>query len=159
MRHRSPVSGLALAGSLILAGAVPVHGGPAFRLEIGPPIAGNAPNIKKSAVFVVRPLACADPAKTRITAVAEGLVNGARRSLVLDLVPLATPGGYAVSAQWPQGTWVVSLTGTCGTETAGAIIPIRRNAFVRESLMILDHRATSSEIDASLDALVSAGTR
>ena len=140
-----------------LMATTPVLAGPFFRLEIGPAVAGNTPHIKKNTAFVVRPLACADPAKARITGVAEGYVQGARRSIVLDLVPLTTPGGYAIQAQWPQGTgpWVVSLTGTCGNATAGAIVPIRRNQFVRESSTFLERGATSGEIESALGALAS----
>jgi hypothetical protein len=135
--------------------------GSSFRLEIGPPVAGISPNIKKNTAFVVRPLACADPAKARITGVAEGYADGTRRSIALDLVPLTTPGGYAIQAQWPKGSgpWVVGLAGTCGTATAGAIVPIRQNEFVRESITFLERSATAREIESSLGALASQGTK
>jgi hypothetical protein len=151
-------SGLVLAALLASA---PALAGPFFRLEIGPPVAGSSPQIKKNTAFVVRPLACADPAKSRITGVAEGYVDGARRSIALDLVPLSTPGGYAIQAQWPRdsGPWVVSLTGTCGTATAGAIVPIKQNQFVRESSTFLERGATAKEIESSLGALSSQWTK
>jgi hypothetical protein len=155
--HRSR-SGLVLVALLASA---PALADPFFRLEIGPPVAGTSPQIKKNTAFVVRPLACEDPAKSRITGVAEGYVDGARRSIALDLVPLTTPGGYAVQAQWPRdsGPWVVSLTGTCGAATAGAIVPIRQNQFVRESSTFLERGATAKEIESSLGALSSQGTK
>ena len=155
--HRSR-SGLVLAA--LLAVAAPALAGPFFRLEIGPPVAGLSPHIKKNTAFVVRPLACEDPSKSRITGVAEGYVDGTRRSIALDLVPLNTPGGYAIQAEWPRGSgpWVVSLTGTCGAATAGAIVPIRQNQFVRESSTFLERGATAKEIESSLVALSSPGT-
>jgi hypothetical protein len=150
-----------LAVLLVAAAVAPALAGSFFRLEIGPPVAGSSPQIKKNTAFVVRPLACADPAKSRITGVAEGYVDGARRSIALDLVPLSTPGGYAIQAQWPRdsGPWVVSLTGTCGTATAGAIVPIKQNQFVRESSTFLERGATAKEIESSLGALSSQGTK
>jgi hypothetical protein len=159
MTSHRPLSVLVFA--TLLAAAAPALAGPFFRLEIGPPVAGTSPQIKKNTAFVVRPLACADPAKSRITGVAEGYIDGARRSIALDLVPLTTPGGYAIQAQWPKGSgpWVVSLTGACGTATAGAIVPIRQNQFVRESATFLERSATAREIESSLGTLASQGTK
>ena len=129
--------------------------GAAFRLDIGRPIAGNDPKVKniKSAVLVVGRLAASEPASARISGTAEGVVNGVRRSIPLKLTPLEKPGVHAVNQEWPDGRWVLSLVGTCRDQTAGALVPLARTGFLRESSRFLAHAATAPEIEASLNAL------
>lgn len=132
-----------------------------FALQVGPPIAGNAQPAKNS-LFVVRPGGCADPASAQITATAEGIVNGARRSVPLKLSVLPTPGVHAVPKYWPNGgVWIVNLVGMCAGKTAGAIVTVvGPNAeYRREAVKHLPHPATPSEIDASLKALTAGGQR
>ena len=46
-----------------------------------------------------------------LTGSAEGLVEGARRSVALRFDPTNEPGVYAVRRQWPSGgTWVLRIT-------------------------------------------------
>ena len=126
-----------------------------FSLQVGLPIAGQSQSSKAS-LFVVRPGGCADPASARITATAEGVVNGRRRSMPLTLSPLPTPGVHALPKEWTSagGVWVVSLVGTCAGKTAGALVPVERGpSFRRDAVKQLSHRATAEEIDASLKAL------
>ena len=125
-----------------------------FALAIANSVAGNSFQAK-GAVMVVRPEGCADPAKARIEGTAEGLVNGARRSISLKLVALQTPGVFAVFKEWPpEGVWVVKLTGTCQGSTAGVIAPIGPKGFVRESSKFFSRAASEAEVEASLKALV-----
>jgi hypothetical protein len=129
-------------------------------LQVGPPIAGNAQPAKGS-LLVVRPGGCADPAAAQITATAEGIVNGTRRSVPLELAALPTPGVHAVPKAWPSGgVWIVNLVGTCAGQTAGALVPVTSNAtYRRESVTLLAHRATPEEIDASLKVLSAGGQK
>src|SRR5437773_12275186 len=84
-----------------------------FRLTVASSIAGSAGQFKSS-LFVFRTEGCADPAAVRVTAHGEGLVNGVRRTVVIEPAPLAQPGAYAVGNQWlAPGTWVVNLTANC----------------------------------------------
>jgi hypothetical protein len=153
------VVGMGLATLLTLAPAA-VLVAQDFVLQVGPAIAGNAAPAKKS-LFVVRPGGCADPASVKITATAEGLVNGARRSVPVKLATLPTPGVHAVPRDWPTGgVWIVNLVGTCGGRTAGALVPVAENAtYKRESITLLAHKATPDEIDASLKALTAGGQK
>lgn len=159
MRRHSIVVGPALA---ILLAMVSVAAGFAreFALQVGPPIAGNAP-VAKGSLLVVRPGGCADPANAHITATAEGIVNGVRRSVPLKLMALSTPGVHAVPKHWPKGgVWIVNLVGTCSGHTAGAIVSIgSQEKYRRESVKLLPHRATPTEIDASLKALTTGGQK
>lgn len=130
-----------------------------FALQVGPPVAGNAPSAKR-AVLVVRPVGCADPAQAQITATAEGIVNGARRSMPLTLAALPTPGVHAIQPEWPSpGVWVVNLIGNCAGKSAGAIVSVAdpKPTFNRDAVKHFPHAATPAEIDASLKAL-SAGS-
>jgi hypothetical protein len=134
----------ALAVSVLAAG---------FTFNIGGAIA-SGDFATKSAAFVFRTEGCADPAKPRISATAEGLVNGMRRSLALKLMEPSKPGVYAVIQNWPdEGQWVVVLKGACADESAGAIVPIGSRGFIRNSAKFLPRPATRAEIDASLKAL------
>jgi hypothetical protein len=125
-----------------------------FALAIANSVAGNSFEAKR-AVLVVRPEGCADPAKARIEGTAEGLVNGARRSVPLKLAALKTPGVFAVFKEWPpEGVWVVKLTGSCQGSTAGVVVPIGPKGFIRESSKFFSRPASEAEVEASLKALV-----
>jgi hypothetical protein len=152
-RHRI---GLLVALTALLA--APQGFAQDFALQVGPPVAGRAQSAKSS-LLVVRPGGCSDPASARITASAEGLVDGVRRSVPLKLTTLATPGVHAVPKDWPNGGfWVVNLVGTCAGKTAGAIVSVGSSStYHRDSVKLLAHRPTSAEIEASLKALTTGG--
>jgi hypothetical protein len=157
MRRHSIFTVIGLAGvwTLVLAAPAPAQD---FSLQVGPPIAGNA-QPAKSSLLVVRPGGCADPARATITATAEGIVGGVRKSVPLTLAPLPTPGVHAVPNEWaPSGVWVINLVGTCAGKTAGAIVSLGPKApFRRDAVKLLPHRATPAEITASLKALSTGG--
>lgn len=128
--------------------------GQGFTLQVGPPVAGNATQTKNS-VFVVRPGDCPDPSAARITARAEGLVNGTRRTLPLTINALPTPGVHAVKKEWPDGgAWIVNVVVACAGKTSGALVTLGpKNSYQREGVKMLHHEPTPQEIDASLKAL------
>ena len=133
--------------------------GETFTFTIGNPVASQDFRVK-AAAFVFRTGGCAEPAKPQIGGTAEGLVNGGRRSVPLKVAPTSKPGVYAVYQNWPaEGSWVVNLKGTCASATAGAIVPIGPNGFIRESSRFLNRPATDAEIDASLRALEEGANR
>ena len=151
-----------LVALLVMAMAVPAIAGTMFRLEIGPPIAaGTGNNVKKfkaKVVLVVRPHVCDNPAAVQITGTAEGLVNGMRQSVPLELIEVNTAEGiYAVQQQWPAiGSWVVQLNGTCPHPKASAstLVPMEGTRFVREKTQVLREPATRQQVEAALSALV-----
>ena len=128
-----------------------------FSLTIGNPVAVALPDgvvKKKDAGMAVRVENCADVANAQVTATAEGIVNGARRSVPVRLVPATTPGAFAVSRDWPwEGAWVVHLTGHCGASTASAVVPFGPNGFLRESSKFFPRAATAAEVEAVLKTL------
>ena len=128
--------------------------GQGFTLQVGPPVAGNAP-LAKNSVFVIRPGDCPNPSAAQITARAEGLVNGTRRTVPLSINALPTPGVHAVKKEWPDGgTWIVNVAVACAGKTSGALVTLGpKNSYQREGVKMLPHEATPQEIDASLKAL------
>src|SRR5580658_6869652 len=116
-----------------------------FAFSIANPVAAQDFRFK-SAAFVFRTEGCADSVKPQIGGTAEGLVNGARRSMALNVVETSKPGVYAVGQNWPaDGVWVVALIGTCADANAGAIVPIGPHGFIRESAKFYPRPATKAE--------------
>ena len=69
----------------------------------------SRPGMHGQAVLVVRPAGCHEPQEATVTATAEGIVNGQRKSLPLKLAAIS-PGVYEIAQEWPsQGVWVVSV--------------------------------------------------
>lgn len=66
----------------------------------------------RDAVLLVHTMVRSGTTKvTDLTGSAEGLVDGARRSVALRFDPTSAPGVYAVRRQWPaSGTWVLRIT-------------------------------------------------
>jgi len=154
---------LKLVALLSIAIAVPAIAGTMFRLEIGPPIAAGTgttttPQFKKKVVLVVRPRVCDNPAAVQITGTAEGLVNGLRQSVALNLMPVdQAQGVYGVLEQWPDGgQWVLQLNGSCPSPKASAstLVPMNGSTFIREKTQVLGEPATREQVEAALAALV-----
>ena|SRR5580704_12797539 len=130
-----------------------------FTFSIGNPVASQDFRFK-TAAFVFRTEGCADSVKPQLGGTAEGLVNGMRRSLALNVIETSKPGVYAVGRNWPgEGAWVVALKGTCAEADAGAIVPIGPHGFIRESAKFYARPATKAEIDQSLKALAKGDTK
>jgi hypothetical protein len=130
-----------------------------FTFTIGSPVASQEFQMK-SAAFVFRTEGCADPAKAQIGGTAEGLVKGARRSVVLKVASGARPSVYAVYQNWPaEGDWVVNLKGTCANASAGAVVPIGPKGFIRESSKFFPRPATDAEVETALKALTQGGNK
>jgi hypothetical protein len=141
--------------SLVLAGfAASALSAADFSLTIGNPIAANVPKVSKSIGLAVRLENCADLSKASLTASAEGLVNGERQSVKLQVFPGSPPGAYGVDQTWSRtGTWVVNLTATCGSAKAGAIVPFRGAVYSRDSIKPFPRFATAAEVELSLKEL------
>lgn len=149
-------SRMLLVASMLVA--APALAGTSFRLEIGPAVADTSAGKVKNAVLLVRPQLCANPASVRITATAEGMVNGARQTVPLKLIALPTPGVHAVQRQWPDGRWVLHLRGACPEPKAEAstIVPLTGtgSAFSRPKTQVLREPATPAQIEAALADVV-----
>jgi hypothetical protein len=152
-----------VASLVVLMTAAPATAGTMFRLEIGPPVAAGTGStvtkqFKKNVVLVVRPRVCDAPGRVQISGTAEGLVNGARQSIALDLIPVDPVAGvYAALQQWPdRGHWVLQLNGSCPSPKASAstLVPMNGSTFIREKTRVLREPATPQQVEAALAALV-----
>jgi hypothetical protein len=130
-----------------------------FTFSIGSSVAAQDFR-SKAATFVFRTEGCSEPAKAQISATAEGLVKGERRSVALKIASMSKPNVYAVFQSWPQeGEWVVNLKGTCAGTTAGAVVPVGSKGFIRESSKFYPRPATDAEIETSLKAFAQGGNK
>lgn len=138
-------AGLLTALSL-LAGALVV--------EIGNP-AANPEALSKHATLVARTTACHSPEKTSMTATAEGLVDGQRRSIPLKLIPLSAPGTFAITHEWPSsGTWAVKIVARnpdYKDYATGVLVRFNGGSEEWSSVKHYFHEPTNSEIAAMLD--------
>ena len=101
MKRKSISSFAGLA--MMLAASIAFAGGP-------PSFSFEAPPQGSNAVLVVHANACHMPTDAAVTARAEGIVNGQRKSIPLKLTPTGSIGVYAVSRQWPtEGAWVLTF--------------------------------------------------
>ena len=117
MSHRllSPVR-LALAALLA----------PALAAACPPQITVERPSAASDSTFV---LVHASPGCQRgtvtVTGTAEGLVEGQRRSMPLDVAATGTAGVYRVRRQWPRtGVWVLRLVVHVGEGSATALVGV-----------------------------------
>jgi hypothetical protein len=147
---RARVLTIAAAAALVCAAS---RGAAAQELvvNVGPPVAAAGQPTKFN-VFVVRPGGCANPGGARFSGTVEGIVDGSRLRMPLQLTALPTPGVHAVRQNWPAGgRWVVSLAANCDGKTAGAIVAIGPELqFRRENVTLVAHAPTPEDIEASL---------
>src|SRR5260370_28054696 len=109
-----------------------------FKFEVGGPVAAQDFRLK-TAPFVFRTSGCGEPGKALVSATAEGLVDGARQSIMLRVVASSKPGVYGVLPQWTAGRWTVILQGSCGPLQAVAIVPASPPRLVRGPSEFLSH--------------------
>jgi len=129
-----------------------------FSLTIGPPVAAGSGSkvVKiKGGVFAVRMEECDALDTAQISGTAEWIVDGQRRSGGVSISSTGSPGVYVVArvANEDQSIWVASLSATCGTAKAGALVPMGPQGFVRDGTKVLPRVATKAEIDSALKAL------
>lgn len=153
-----PLCAIAL---LTLASAALAGG---FQLSVETPDASSAAH-QKDAVLIVRTFGCHTPADAAITATAEGLINGKRQSMKLELTPNAT-GVYAIRKQWAsEGTWVVTISGAYNGMISSLLVELGPNGSVRPGTKISEgqlkgkyargerRKFTNNEVDSALQAL------
>jgi hypothetical protein len=76
------------------------------------------------------------PTDYPVSGTAEGLLNGARRTVSLEFKHTSRPGVYSLEKQWPDaGVWTLVLNATQGPEegnTAQAIVELAPNGQVAQ---------------------------
>jgi hypothetical protein len=93
-----------------------------------------------------------------LSGTAEGLVNGARRSMPLRFDSTSRPNYFGVRRQWPSdGTWVLRIS----LKETTALVTFDRNGTVASAVvpttmssgMTLPRAVASREVDSTLTAL------
>lgn len=145
------------AGTLLLAAlsCSPLAWAQAFTFEIANPVAAQNYAVK-SAAFVFRTSGCPEGRKVDVSATAEGFAGNTRRSMVLRVVE-ARAGVYAIEQQPGFDRWVVVLKGSCGSDQAGAIVPVGPRGFVRDATKTFSHPPAAAEIETALKAIPEGG--
>ena len=124
-----------------------------FSIQIASPVAAQSYQMKRSA-FVFRAVGCAAPTKPEVSAKAEGLIDGQRRSIRLKIMPAPAPAVFGIFREWPnEGVWIVNITGRCSSASASALVATDNNGFIRDSSAFFPRAATPTEIETSLNRL------
>ena len=133
-----------------LTAAVSLMAG-AFVLQIGKPSA-NPEAQAKNALLVVRGVACVEQEKTTVRGTAEGIVNGTRQTVALNLIPLRDESTYVVTRQWPnEGKWVLTFTMTnphFGQQAA--IVRVDAGGVDWAGISRLSHAPAKEDVEAAL---------
>jgi hypothetical protein len=132
-----------------------------FYLSVEVPEGATA-NQLKDAVLLVRPYGCHKPTDATLSAIAEGIVNGERRTLPLEMA-YDQAGAYAIKRQWPSGgSWVLAITGDYNGHTCTLIVDLGPNGKVHPNTRLdpgdkkgpharlIPRKATTAEIDSAL---------
>jgi hypothetical protein len=127
-----------------------------FWLTLGNPDA--SPEAKAlNAVVTVLPTGCHTPADAKLTATAEGFVNGRRTTLPIKLVALPKPGFYAVTRQWPAGgKWVIRVVADYNGAITSALIPVNAAGADRRAAKYQQGIPAEQEVAALLTTLSAA---
>jgi hypothetical protein len=133
--------------------AVPLFAG-ALLLDVGNPVS-NPEAMKNHAVLVARITACHSPGETTVTATAEGMVNGMRKSIPLKVISLSTAGTFAVTREWPnEGAWAIKLVATnpeYRDYATSVLVPIRSDSVQLSAAKHYSHRPTDAEVSLALN--------
>jgi len=117
-----------LSSALLLAIVSPALAG-GFQLSVETPTGSIDPQLK-DVVLIARTYGCHQPADAKLSASAEGFVDGNRKSLPLELRSIGS-GVYAIKQQWPsEGTWVLALTGVYNGMTSSVLVELGPNGKV-----------------------------
>ncbi len=117
-----------LGSAMLLAIALPAFAG-GFQLSVETPNGSGDPKLK-DVVLITRTYGCHQPADAKLSATAEGLINGNRKSVPLELRSIGS-GVYALKQQWPsEGTWVLALTGAYNGMTSSVMVELGPNGKV-----------------------------
>lgn len=125
---RTLITLASLSSALLLAIASPALAG-GFQLSVETPTGSTDPQLK-DVVLIARTYGCHQPADAKLSATAEGFVNGDRKSLPIELRSIAS-GVFAIKQQWPsEGKWVLALTGAYNGMTSSVLVELGPNGQV-----------------------------
>jgi hypothetical protein len=147
-----------LAAVVTLASASVAFAG-GFQINIEAPISSDRE--LKGAALLVRTYGCHQPWDADVSATAEGMVDGKRQSIKIELTRTSR-GVYAIKKQWAsKGDWVVAITGQYNGITSSALVEMGPNGTVRitkenrVAARTVQRKLTAQDIDAALNNLSS----
>jgi hypothetical protein len=115
MRHRPITSFLAVFLTAVAITSPSLAGGP-------PSFAFEAPSGSSDPVLIVHAFSCHQPTDAAVRASAEGVVDGKRKTIPLQLKSSGATGVYSVTRQWPaQGSWVLVFNIDRGGQTTALV--------------------------------------
>lgn len=155
----SRVLPLLIAGTAVMAAATSSVARPAFKspawLSIEAPVNPYDPTTRGEALLVHTQLVSGNSRMSELTGSAEGLVNGARRSISLHFDSLPRLNTFGVRRQWPsEGTWLLRIalretTALVSLDAAGT--PTGARVVTETSTgMPLPRAVSAREIDSAL---------
>ena len=142
-------------------------GPPFLSLEVPPnPMRPDT----RDAALLVHVFHHGSPAGYKIQGRAEGLVDGQRRTIQLDLEATSDPGVYAVRQQWPaEGEWVLAIRiaehaeatlvvelGPGGGVKPGKYYSMSPPVVSLSSVRVVSGEVQQQQIDAALSAMARA---
>jgi hypothetical protein len=117
-----------LSSAMLLAIASPALAG-GFQISVETPARSSHPELKE-VVLIARTFGCHQPADAKLSASAEGFVDGNRKSLPIEMRSIGS-GVYAINKQWPsEGTWVLTLTGSYNGMISSVLVELGPNGSV-----------------------------
>lgn len=159
---RSPLRKLAFIAALTLvASTIAIAGPPWIAIEY--PVNPHDPGTR-GALLTVRTYHHGELMSYELTGTAEGIVNGRRQTMPLDIRRLTQTGMYAVRWQKPaQGTWMLVITSKQnGSHAATALVSIDSRGGVASVSVPSDpiengkwrvpRKVAAAEVDAMLKA-------
>jgi hypothetical protein len=125
--RRSLVLGSLCCAILLTIASPALAGG--FQISVETPVQSNDAQLK-DVVLIARTFGCFQPSDAKLSATAEGFVNGSRRSLPLELRSIGS-GVFAIKKQWPsEGRWVLALTGSYNRMISSVLVELGPNGNV-----------------------------
>lgn len=144
------------------AGIAPRFGPPWISIEYPP---SPHDRTTRDAFLLVHAFHHSTPTGFPVEGTAEGLVDGARRSVKLDFTATSRTGVYALRRQWPaEGRWALVVRVLQGSAAATALVRIGADGQVAQVTVPTQGRdgwqipraVTAAEIDAALRPAVAA---
>ena len=117
----------------VLAATRASAGGFSFTVEA--PAERKDPRIR-DAVLVVRTYICGEPGAARVSAKAEGMIDGQRKSITLAMKEVK-PGVYSIRREWPsKGDWVIAVSGSDHDLICSKLVELGPNGNLSENQQV-----------------------
>jgi hypothetical protein len=125
---KNPLHPLAAAAALLVTLAPAAFAGGAHVKVSGPG--------KDGRTYMVHAYLCSNPAALKVTAWAEGLVDGRRQTVPVKVRRTSTKGVYELTRTWPEGgQWALRMA-IGGSHTPVTVVALEPDGAVRANQLI-----------------------